>query len=93
MQIQDEGFAALVEGTDLTLDDIKKRAAENIYIEAQEAEPEAVGRDLTPQAVSSSTAASNSRRRRARRSIACPAPRSLSGSPRPDERRSRSRQG
>lgn len=37
MQIQDEGFAALVEGTDLTLDDIKKRAAENIYIEAQEA--------------------------------------------------------
>jgi ATP-dependent protease ClpP protease subunit len=37
IRIQDEGFAALVEGTALTLEDIKQRAAENIYFEAEEA--------------------------------------------------------
>jgi len=37
MQIQDEGFAALVEGSNVTLDELKKRATANWYVDAQEA--------------------------------------------------------
>ncbi len=37
IRIQDEGFAQLVEGSKVTLDQLKAKATENWYIEAQEA--------------------------------------------------------
>ncbi len=37
IRIQDEGFAALVEGTSVTLDELKAKAPSNWYIEAEEA--------------------------------------------------------
>lgn len=37
IRIEEEGFAKLVEGTRLSLDDVRRRAPENWYIEADEA--------------------------------------------------------
>lgn len=37
IRIQDEGFAALVEGTQVSLDELKAKAPSNWYIEAEEA--------------------------------------------------------
>ena len=37
IHIQDEGFAALVEGSQVTLDELKAKAPSNWYIEAEEA--------------------------------------------------------
>jgi hypothetical protein len=37
IRIQDEGFAALVEGTRVSLDELKAKAPSNWYIEAEEA--------------------------------------------------------
>ncbi|MEH3035723.1 MAG: ATP-dependent Clp protease proteolytic subunit [Sphingomonas adhaesiva] len=37
IRIQEEGFAALVEGTQVTLEELKERAPKNWYIEAEEA--------------------------------------------------------
>lgn len=38
IRIQDEGFAQIVEGSNVTLDDLKARAPSNWYIEAEEAQ-------------------------------------------------------
>ena len=37
IRIQEEGFADLVRGSQVTLDDLKRRAPDNWYIEASEA--------------------------------------------------------
>jgi len=37
MRIQDEGFAALVAGSNVTIDDLKSRATANWYVDADEA--------------------------------------------------------
>ncbi|ONF95229.1 ATP-dependent Clp protease proteolytic subunit [Sphingomonas jeddahensis] len=46
IRIQDEGFAALVEGSSVTLDELKAKAPSNWYIEAEEARDRGLVLDL-----------------------------------------------